>query len=192
MNSETIVYCVVALILGMLLAHMLKDVCGCKTVEGTEPPKPFWAAISAQNPFSLKRQAECSSFSALDGSASAAVGENGVCACQGDSSFNLDTEKCESCLRYRNLDSGHSVPASCGANVGKCCPDDVNGVEMGCVNSPGTGPGCKTLRSRGKCKNNDDCFVMNGEICYKNKCRSKFIKAGTADSVCENSPGLCM
>ena len=34
MNSETIVYCVVALILGMLLANMLKNVCGCKTVEG--------------------------------------------------------------------------------------------------------------------------------------------------------------
>ena len=34
MNSETIVMCVVALILGMLLANMLKSVCGCKTVEG--------------------------------------------------------------------------------------------------------------------------------------------------------------
>ena len=34
MNSETIVYCVVALLLGMLLTHMLKDVCGCKTIEG--------------------------------------------------------------------------------------------------------------------------------------------------------------
>lgn len=32
MNSQTIVYCVVALLLGMLLAHMLKDVCGCKVV----------------------------------------------------------------------------------------------------------------------------------------------------------------
>ena len=34
MNSETIVYCVVALLLGMLLANMLKNVCGCKTIEG--------------------------------------------------------------------------------------------------------------------------------------------------------------
>ena len=34
MNSETVVYCVVALILGMLLANMLKSVCGCKVVEG--------------------------------------------------------------------------------------------------------------------------------------------------------------
>ena len=33
MNSETIVYCVVALLLGMLMANMLKNVCGCK-VEG--------------------------------------------------------------------------------------------------------------------------------------------------------------
>ena len=34
MNSETIVYYVVALLLGMLLSHMLKSVCGCKVVEG--------------------------------------------------------------------------------------------------------------------------------------------------------------
>ena len=32
MNSETIVYLVVALLLGMLLANMLKNVCGCKNI----------------------------------------------------------------------------------------------------------------------------------------------------------------
>ena len=37
MNSETIVYCVVSFLIGMLLAHMLKDVCGCnKVVEGSD------------------------------------------------------------------------------------------------------------------------------------------------------------
>ena len=36
MNSQTIVMCVVALILGMLLANMLKSVCGCKVVEGLD------------------------------------------------------------------------------------------------------------------------------------------------------------
>ena len=34
MNSEQIFMYVVALILGMLLADMLKGVCGCKVVEG--------------------------------------------------------------------------------------------------------------------------------------------------------------
>ena len=34
MNSEKIIMCIVALILGMLLANMLKNVCGCKLVEG--------------------------------------------------------------------------------------------------------------------------------------------------------------
>ena len=34
MKTETIVMCVVALLLGMLLYHMLKGVCGCKSVEG--------------------------------------------------------------------------------------------------------------------------------------------------------------
>ena len=37
MNTEQILICVVALILGMLLANMLKSVCGCKLVEGTAP-----------------------------------------------------------------------------------------------------------------------------------------------------------
>ncbi len=36
MKTETVVYCVVALLLGMLLANMLKSVCGCKVVEGFE------------------------------------------------------------------------------------------------------------------------------------------------------------
>ena len=36
MKTETIVMCVVALLLGMLLANMLKNVCGCKVVEGSE------------------------------------------------------------------------------------------------------------------------------------------------------------
>ena len=34
MNNQTIVCCVVALLLGMLLANMLKNVCGCKLTEG--------------------------------------------------------------------------------------------------------------------------------------------------------------
>ena len=34
MGTDQIMYCIVALILGMLLANMLKNVCGCKTVEG--------------------------------------------------------------------------------------------------------------------------------------------------------------
>ena len=36
MNSEQILMYVVALILGMLLANMLKGICGCKLVEGTD------------------------------------------------------------------------------------------------------------------------------------------------------------
>tara|TARA_B100000035_G_C20783604_1_gene457988 strand:- start:131 stop:355 length:225 start_codon:yes stop_codon:yes gene_type:complete len=34
MKTETIVCFIVALLLGMLLANMLKNVCGCKIVEG--------------------------------------------------------------------------------------------------------------------------------------------------------------
>jgi len=34
MGTDQIMHCIVALILGMLLANMLKNVCGCKVVEG--------------------------------------------------------------------------------------------------------------------------------------------------------------
>ena len=34
MNTDQILMCLFALILGMLLANMLKGVCGCKVVEG--------------------------------------------------------------------------------------------------------------------------------------------------------------
>jgi hypothetical protein len=49
MKTETIVMCVVALLLGMLLANMLKSVCGCKTVvEGN-----YWTNVRCmtQSPY---------------------------------------------------------------------------------------------------------------------------------------------
>ena len=64
MNTENIVMCVVALLLGMLLANMLKNVCGCKVVEGQSAVQ---AAVEAavgkaavknlQNTSSLERAA---------------------------------------------------------------------------------------------------------------------------------------
>jgi len=36
MNSETIIYCIFAFILGILVFHMLKYVCGCKVIEGLQ------------------------------------------------------------------------------------------------------------------------------------------------------------
>ena len=50
MNTEQILMCVVALILGMLLANMLKSVCGCKVVEGIAPPQGTCTAIEAYDP----------------------------------------------------------------------------------------------------------------------------------------------
>ena len=41
MNSQTILMCVVSLIFGMLLANMLKSVCGCKVVEGQGDGDPM-------------------------------------------------------------------------------------------------------------------------------------------------------
>jgi hypothetical protein len=40
MNSDTIVYCVIALIVGMLMYYLLKQSCGCRVVEGVEDKSP--------------------------------------------------------------------------------------------------------------------------------------------------------
>ena len=40
MNYESILMCVFAVILGMLIFHMLNNICGCKTVEGNTPTPP--------------------------------------------------------------------------------------------------------------------------------------------------------
>jgi len=46
MKTDQIVMCVVALLLGMLLANMLKNVCGCKVVEGQgNSPPPAYAPV---------------------------------------------------------------------------------------------------------------------------------------------------
>jgi hypothetical protein len=49
MGTDQIMYCVVALILGMLLANMLKNVCGCKkVVEGGLSGKALLAFAGAE------------------------------------------------------------------------------------------------------------------------------------------------
>ena len=46
MKTEQILMCIVALILGMLLFHMLKGVCGCKIVEGNAFGNAFDSATN--------------------------------------------------------------------------------------------------------------------------------------------------
>ena len=58
MDTKTICYCVVALLLGMLLANMLKNVCGCKSlVEGLDTFR--WTCRSTQRDASESRKLEC-------------------------------------------------------------------------------------------------------------------------------------
>ena len=49
MDTKTIVMCVFALILGMLLANMLKSVCGCKTVEGQSESSESSESLECQS-----------------------------------------------------------------------------------------------------------------------------------------------
>ena len=50
MGTDQIMYCIVALILGMLMFHMLKNVCGCKTVEGKTMPTAMPTAMPICTP----------------------------------------------------------------------------------------------------------------------------------------------
>ena len=81
MNSQTIVYCVVALLLGMLLAHMLKDVCGCdKVVEGSVELRPNGELEQrGPNPYGPKAANKCKSLEC-----------NGNCICTDRPSPSLD------------------------------------------------------------------------------------------------------
>ena len=50
MDTKTIVMCVVALLLGMLISNMLKDVCGCKNiVEGQTPEEQLASESTCVN-----------------------------------------------------------------------------------------------------------------------------------------------
>jgi len=67
MNSQTILMCVVSLILGMLLANMLKSVCGCKVVEGQKchwdnHSADFGADLSPYNLQGVMSQNRCNSL----------------------------------------------------------------------------------------------------------------------------------
>jgi hypothetical protein len=62
MKTDQIVMCVVALLLGMLLANMLKNVCGCKIVEGQhEAPDAKQQMLEAST-----RAAWCATCSRID------------------------------------------------------------------------------------------------------------------------------
>jgi hypothetical protein len=64
MDTKTIVMCVVALLLGMLIANMLKDVCGCKNIEGSGTCDSLGTLDRARqwDPVNNKSGSLCSSF----------------------------------------------------------------------------------------------------------------------------------
>ena len=62
MDNQTIFFCVIALLLGMLLANMLKNVCGCKLVEGltcSECPTAAMLAGSVGADEEVRARQEC-------------------------------------------------------------------------------------------------------------------------------------
>ena len=119
MKTETIVMCVVALILGMLLANMLKSVCGCKTVEGYK-----------ELPVTV--QAQCDGGQIRD--------DDGVCACPGiqklDKNGKCVCPKTHYMTQPLYSDGGKSTCKlrkealdNCGDELGMCVLDNQCWVE---------------------------------------------------------------
>jgi len=75
MDTKTIVMCVVALILGMLMANMLKSVCGCNVVEGNGS-----CLTTIQDP-SQKQKHTCAQFDSKAGCTSTREAREGA-SCQ--------------------------------------------------------------------------------------------------------------
>jgi len=84
MGTDQIMYCIVALILGMLMFHMLKGVCGCKLVEGVPGTAPAPASenfsgkiFSCLKPFSARPKGDLlSDMHAFESPASNAAARN--------------------------------------------------------------------------------------------------------------------
>ena len=106
MGTDQIMYCIVALILGMLLANMLKNVCGCKVVEGLSPSPAFDRFLRAASR-QLRRQTR-------SGAAQRAGGRAGSLAEQAGHSSGVAPE---------NLEGGAGA-VGCFSNaedMAKCC-----------------------------------------------------------------------
>ena len=86
MNNQTIVCCVVALILGMLLANMLKSICGCKNVvEGQCAKDECWCVDMGETvPPQCYDAKECPDYSPSD-----LLGPRSRCSYYGDQPQNI-------------------------------------------------------------------------------------------------------
>ena len=77
MGTEQIMYCIVALLLGMLLANMLKNVCGCNVVEGFgmyADPSETWGEAIGLDP------TDCDGISSFGNAVT--NGSSGSCGCE--------------------------------------------------------------------------------------------------------------
>jgi len=141
MNTEKIVMCVVALLVGMLVANMLTNVCGCKnTVEGLKFNNQLPSQISGvewDKKFGVLRQLNINKTH-IDGDPCGLARSGEMC----NDSNNEPTrtanplfsyDKCNSHNRtlMQNLDKGFqdelcnkSMPPKCGENNTEPCDSD--------------------------------------------------------------------
>ena len=130
MNSQTIVMCVVALILGMLLANMLKSVCGCnKVVEGVDAES--CASLDAQIESIKKKKKTCTgptcTLTCVHGSCKPNDG-GGECSCHhgwGGPHCDVRTGEC-SCPEKPDVGTGCAGNARwcTGVSYESCLRDD--------------------------------------------------------------------
>jgi len=100
--------CVVALLLGMLLSNMLKNVCGCKTVEGV-------SCITDACTESHKGYAAGCTTMWADPSKHGGYPADGFC--------NIGADPC-TCTREAVIENQCLTKGKCNIGPGKCtCPD---------------------------------------------------------------------
>jgi len=106
MGTDQIIYCIVALLLGMLMYHMLKNVCGCKNVVEGQCVQPMMDLWDGDTEHELASWARMIVLAAAPG-----LGQGGgdcygcVKECAGDQDYTKSDEYIASCILGRQSSS---------------------------------------------------------------------------------------
>jgi hypothetical protein len=148
MKTEQIVMCVVALALGMLVANMLTNVCGCKTrVEGLSFGSDKDATGRAMINAGIN---EIDARSILNDSAGDGC-MSGDQMCSGPPwTGSLAPDKIDQCFQTRGVGTALGAGGRSSSFYGQFCPE------------PPPPPPCNTITDIGECGTTDGCQFCGG------------------------------
>ena len=175
MGTDQIMYCIVALLLGMLLANMLKNVCGCKTVEQfdiinlVDDLETDLVEIEPVLGVPLKAMTEQDEHVILRAKTTP--------PCPGDESSRTEVSDCSK-VQIKDCDNSFQRITQIPANR-LYLGEDYSGLPVNCVKKPGANiqvPGMEKGipgTAVGYCEAySDTCLGVTRQLpqnCYKNK-----------------------